>query len=85
MFEEVKKLNKSVAIWLAIISLMSAGIDVGDLFITVAKPKHSHIFTKCNKNFEKNVIKIYTLTMHAKNRYQKILDVLSVIPMKIKV
>ncbi|MDO8141464.1 MAG: cytochrome c3 family protein [Candidatus Brocadiales bacterium] len=54
MFEEVKRLNKSVAIWLAIISLMSVGIVVGVLFITVAQPKHSQFCAKCHNNISFN-------------------------------
>ena len=54
MFEEVKRLNKSVAIWLAIISLMSAGIVVGVLFITVSQPKHSQFCAKCHNNISFN-------------------------------
>lgn len=50
MFEEVKKLNKSAAIRLAIISLMSVGIVVGVLFITVVQPKHSQFCAKCHNN-----------------------------------
>ena len=54
MFEEVKRLNKSVAIWLAIISLMSVGIVVGFFFITVAQPKHSQFCAKCHNNISFN-------------------------------
>ena len=54
MFEEVKKLNKSVAIWLAIISLLSVGIVVGVLFITVSQPKHSQFCAKCHNNISFN-------------------------------
>src|SRR3990172_6936855 len=54
MFEEVKKLNKSVAIRLAIISLMSVGIVVGVLFITVVQPKHSQFCAKCHNNISFN-------------------------------
>src|SRR3989304_5052725 len=54
MFEEVKKLNKSVAIRLAIISLLSVGIVVGVLFITVSQPKHSQFCAKCHNNISFN-------------------------------
>src|SRR3989304_2064714 len=54
MFEEVKKLNKSVAIRLAIISLLSVGIVVGVLFITVAQPKHTQFCAKCHNNISFN-------------------------------
>src|SRR3972149_4334764 len=54
MFEEVKRLNKSVAIWLAIISLMSVGIVVGVFFITVAQPKHSQFCARCHNNITFN-------------------------------
>ena len=50
MFAEVKKSNKRIAIKLAIFSGVAIGIVVVILFVTVARPKHTHFCTKCHNN-----------------------------------
>ncbi len=54
MFTEVNKLNKKIALKLAIIASIAVGITTVALFVTLKQPWHSQYCTKCHSNVSFN-------------------------------